>query len=83
MQLGEPETLPRLFDKREALPQGRLGACPIACDQQDVGQLRYQNGICRVPAGTVLGLDRTAERLDIFLCRITHGAGGSKVDAAQ
>ena len=67
MQFGEPKPFPGLLDKGEGFLQRRFGACYIARHQQGFGKLSNRKVIHEACARLALGVDRSADRGDIFL----------------
>ena len=79
MQIGEPKAFAGLLDKGEGFLQRRLSARHIARRQQGFGKMRYSmESASMLPDG--MGVDRGAQRRDIFRRWLAHRVGASMIE---
>jgi hypothetical protein len=55
VQIGEPEPLAGSLDECEGVLKGDFGALHLAPHQQGFGKVGFENGIGKIPAGSIVG----------------------------
>ena len=83
MQIGEPVALPGLLDKGETFVQNGLGSGQISRGQQRLGEIAFENGVSGISTRSAQRVERGTKDRDVFLDRVTHGAGVGVVVAGE